>query len=224
MKLAVLTDIHGKLKHLRAVEETLRAADYVLLPGDLTMFGKRDEVAKVVEPIRAINPNVLAVMGNCDYPEATAYLEDEGLLLHRKNRAVNGIHFVGLGGSFPCPMPTLNEWSKEQISEYLAEATEGMSEGDPFVLMSHQPPIATTVDRVSSGAHVGSSAVGEFIERRQPIACFSGHIHEAYGRDMLGETILVNPGPFMEGRLAWAEVEHGSVNIEIRNVAGDKHE
>ena len=138
MKLVVLTDIHGKLRHLAAAEELLRAADTVLLPGDLTMFGKRAEVARVVELIRAVNSNVLAVMGNCDYPEATSYLDDEGLLLHRRNEKLNGLTFIGLGGSLPCPMPTLNEWSEEQISEYLAEAMHGVPPEATLVLMSHQ--------------------------------------------------------------------------------------
>ncbi len=36
---------------------------------------------------------------------------------------------------------------------------------------------------VRGGRHVGSAAVRRFIERHRPLACFTGHIHEAAGMD-----------------------------------------
>jgi hypothetical protein len=34
----------------------------------------------------------------------------------------------------------------------------------------------------------------------------SGHIHEAYGTDQIGSTLLVNPGPFRNGRYATIDI------------------
>lgn len=219
MKIIALTDLHGRLKHLPALAQELQHADLVLVAGDLTQFGKRDAALEVVESIRKYNPRLLAVMGNCDYPQVTEFLEEQGLCIHASHKILDGIAFVGLGGSLPCPVPTLNEWPEQQIDKFLTRAAENIPAGTPMVLVSHQPPIDTVVDLVSIGLHVGSTAVREFIEQSKPLICFSGHIHEAIGQDRIGETILVNPGPFFEGAYAIAEVTDTVDKLEIRRIA-----
>ena len=37
-----------------------------------------------------------------------------------------GVAFVGLGGSLPCPVPTLNESSEEETAEHLDAAIDGL--------------------------------------------------------------------------------------------------
>lgn len=219
MRIIVLVDIHGRLTYLPALTEELRSADLVLLPGDLTQFGKRDAALEVLEAVRNANPRVLAVMGNCDYPDATAFLDEQGVLIHARHKVVGGIAFAGLGGSLPCPIQTLNEWSEEQIAGYLEEAVKDVPDDMPLVLVSHQPPADTVVDKAANGMHVGSKAVRAFIETRQPLACFSGHIHESVGQDRIGETRLINPGPFFEGAYAVAEITDRVESLEIRRIA-----
>lgn len=219
MRIIALTDIHGRLRYAPAVVEELRNADLVLLPGDLTQFGKRDAALEIVETIRNANPRVLAVMGNCDYPEVTEFLDEQGLCIHARHKMVDGIAFAGLGGSLPCPIQTLNEWSEDQIETWLDQAVTDLPDQTPLVLVSHQPPSDTVVDKAGNGMHVGSKAVRAFIERRKPLICFSGHIHEAVGQDQIGETRLINPGPFFEGAYAVAEVTDRVENLEIRRIA-----
>jgi len=216
MKILALTDIHGKTGSAGAIADELAAADVVLLPGDLTMFGGRAETERVLDAVRVYNPNVLAVMGNCDYPEVEQLLTEDGLCLHRTHRVVDGVTFVGLGGSLPCPMPTLNEWSESEIADHLEAAYEGIDGSTPVVLVSHQPPSDTIVDLAGIGKHVGSAAVRHVIERRRPVLCFSGHIHEAQGVDRIGDTTLVNPGPFLDGRYAWVEIDEVGCRAQIR--------
>lgn len=219
MKIIALTDIHGRVQAADLIANDLKSADLVILPGDLTTFGKREEAAQIVDTVRKYNPNVLAVMGNCDYPEVEQYLNDEGLCIHRDHRRVNGVIFAGLGGSLKCPIPTLNEWTEEQVAEHLEAAVKGAPADVPLVLVSHQPARNTITDLAANGGHVGSTAVREFIERRKPILCLSGHIHEAQGTDSIGPTTLVNPGPFMEGRYAVAEIDGDQCRVEIRRAA-----
>jgi hypothetical protein len=216
VKIIAMTDIHGKVDAAHFIAAELRAADVVLLPGDLTNFGNRDEAARIVDVVRTYNPKVLAVMGNCDRHEVEQYLTDEGLCLHRRHQTIDGVVFAGLGGSLPCPVRTLNEWSEEQIAEHLDAAIEGAPADVPLVLVSHQPARDTVTDLAGIGLHVGSAAVRAFIERRKPVLCFSGHIHEAQGTGHIGPATLVNPGPFMEGRYAWAELSGGVCRVEIR--------
>ena len=54
-----------------------------------------------------------------------------------------------------------------------------------------------------------------FIERARPALCLTGHIHESAGTDRIGDTVIVNPGPFRHGRYAMCTLENGSVTCTI---------
>jgi Icc-related predicted phosphoesterase len=221
VKIVSLTDIHGRIGAVNDIAADLESADLVILPGDLTTFGKREEAERIVNAVRNHNSNILAVMGNCDCPEVEQFLTDEGLCIHRSHRRVNGIVFAGLGGSLKCPIPTLNEWTEEQVTDHLEAAMTGAPSDVPLVLVSHQPARDTVTDLASNGAHVGSTAVRAFIERRKPLLCLSGHIHEARGTDAIGPTTLVNPGPFMEGRYVVVEIDGNSCHVGIRRAGAE---
>jgi hypothetical protein len=61
--------------------------------------------------------------------------------------------------------------------------------------------------------------VRTYIETRQPLICFTGHIHEAKGIDRIGRTQIINPGPLWKGGYAYAEVEGGQIKtLEIRQL------
>jgi uncharacterized protein len=68
-----------------------------------------------------------------------------------------------------------------------------------LILVSHVPPINTYLDVTYSQAHVGSKAVRDFIEKRQPLLCLHGHVHEAPKvtgtiSESLGVSLCINPG------------------------------
>jgi len=216
MIIMAIADTHGHTAALAALSAHLAHADVVFLAGDLTQFGHADEAARVMEAVRAANPNVLAVSGNCDYPDVTSYLAEEGIGLHATHVVRDGVAFLGVGGSLPCPGHTPNEFSEKELAAFLAEAAEGLTRDLPWVLVSHQPPRDTEVDRVRSGMHVGSRAVRDFIAEFEPLACFTGHIHEAAGMDAIGPTRIVNPGPLRNGHYAYAEVSRTLSVLEIR--------
>jgi Icc-related predicted phosphoesterase len=221
VKIVSLTDIHGRIGAVPQIAAELESADLVILPGDLTTFGKRDEAERIVNAVRTHNPNILAVMGNCDHAEVEQYLTEEGYCIHRTHQQVNGVVFAGLGGSLKCPIPTLNEWTEEQVADHLDAAMQGVPPDLPLVLVSHQPARDTVTDLAGNGAHVGSTAVRAFIERRKPLLCLSGHIHEAQGTDRIGSTILVNPGPFMEGRYVVVNITGDQCHVDIRRVGAE---
>jgi hypothetical protein len=216
MKIFALTDMHGSASAVENLAAPMAEADLVLLTGDLTQFGGARDAAEVVDAARSHNPCVRAVSGNCDRPDVEDWLIAEGIGLHARHELIDGIAFAGLGGSLPCPGMTPNEHSEGELKRRLNAAVEGLDESLPLVLVSHQPPFGTVVDVARRGGHVGSRSVREFIEVRQPLICFSGHIHEASGVDTLGETRLINPGPARAGRYAWAEVTERVELLEIR--------
>ena len=219
MIVVAITDLHGDAAALRGFADALEAADVVLIAGDLTHFGRRDQAAEVVDAVRRRNPNVLAVPGNCDYPDVTRYLAEEGIGLHGAHRIVDGVAFLGLGGSLRCPGRTPNEFAEPELAAFLDAAADGLDPALPWLLVSHQPPRDTAMDLVRSGLHVGSTAVREFILAHEPLACFSGHIHEAAGTGALGGTQLANPGPARGGRYARAELDGALKALELRTIA-----
>lgn len=216
MVIVAITDLHGRAQNLASLSAHLARADVVVLSGDLTHFGHAADAEPIIEAVRTCNPNVLAVAGNCDHPDVAAYLADEGISLHARHVVRDGAAFLGLGGSLPCPGRTPNEYGEEELAALLAQAADGLGRDLPWVLVAHQPPRDTELDRVGGGAHVGSGAVRDFIAEFQPAVCFTGHIHEAAGTDAIGTTKIANPGPLRHGHFAYAELSRTLDVLEIR--------
>ena len=215
MTIITLADLHGELGPLACSGGELAAAEVVLLAGDLTHFGDAAAAAQVLEQVRQHNAQVLAVPGNCDFPQVGAYLEAEGASLEGRHVVLGGVAFLGVGGSLPCPGRTPGEITEQDFAARLEQAARDLPPGLPLVLLCHQPPLGTTLDRTFGGRHVGSRAVRTFIEQRQPLLCLCGHIHEAAGVDRLGATLLANPGPARRGGYAWAQLD-GAARLEVR--------
>ena len=218
MKIVALTDIHGNISAIERLAGPISEADIVLLTGDLTHFGGADDVARVLAAVREHNRRVLAVAGNCDRRDVAEWLELEGISLHARHEVVDGVAFVGLGGSLPAPGRTPNEFTDAELGGSLDAAAEGLDPALPWLLVSHQPPSDTALDVVRGGMHVGSASVRRFIERHRPLACFTGHIHEAAGMDAIGPTRMANPGPARGGRYTYAEVTDRIEVFEVRQV------
>ena len=211
MNLVALADIHGRTGRLSALDDLLGWADVILLTGDLTHFGGREQALKVLERLEEYGRPLLAVPGNCDYPEVGALLSERGVNLDGTVMQVQGADFVGLGGSIPGPVPTPNELSEEEIHQRLDAAAERLPGDRPAIFVSHQPPKDSVADRTTSGHHVGSISVAGFISRVHPLICFTGHIHESSGGAWDGETLIINPGPLGAGGCASVVVEAGKV-------------
>lgn len=211
-------DIHGRIEAVGRMADALQAADVVVLAGDVTNFGRQAEAMEVVDAFEHHGARLLAVPGNCDFPEVGQVFSSGGINIHGDCRVVNGVGFVGLGGSLVTPFGTPGEYSEAELEGFLDRAAARLPEGLPLILVSHQPPINTLCDRLSNGTHVGSHAVRRFIETRRPLACFTGHIHEAFGMDTIDATPIVNPGLFANGRYAHGLVSGQNVELTIRTV------
>lgn len=221
MRIIGISDIHGRAVFLHAVADQLVGADVVLLGGDLTHFGGEKEAMEVVRVVTRYNRRVLAVAGNCDQAEAAQALTEMGVNLSGGGVMMNGVGFVGAGGSLPCPGRTPSELSEEELDDLIAEGFRQVPAGSPTVMVVHQPPYDTGADVVAHH-HVGSQSVWARILKHKPLVCFSGHIHEAVGVFTLGETRIVNPGPLSEGRYAHAVIERQGggfrlVECEVRS-------
>jgi len=206
MIITLLSDIHGNIDQIEKIAETLRTSDLLLLSGDITHFGKENEAKQIIRRISEYQSNILAVSGNCDYPEVEYYLSKEGISVHSKSAIFGGIGFLGVGGSLPCPGSTPNELSEKEMKEFLALAYASLYETIPFILVVHHPPFNTFSDHANGGIHMGSHVVSQAIENYKPLMCVCGHIHEAKGKDKVFDSIVINPGDFKEGNYALVKI------------------
>jgi Icc-related predicted phosphoesterase len=218
MRIVCVADLHGRVDRIDIAEGDIARADLILLSGDITNFGRSTEANTMLDVVMGYGVEVLAVPGNCDYPEVEAVLDERGINLDGRGKQIDGITFIGLGGSLPGPGSTPNEYSEAQLAERLQRASRDLDLELPSVLLSHQPPRDTVADRVRPGVNVGSRSVRRFVEANGPLVCFTGHIHEGIGVDRIGSTQIVNPGPLGDSRYAYVEID-GSVKVlEIRGV------
>ncbi|HSL40220.1 MAG TPA: metallophosphoesterase [Desulforhopalus sp.] len=224
MKIIVFGDIHMAADAARHIPG-ITSADLVLINGDLTNYGGKNEARTVLDTVLALNPGVLAQFGNLDQPEVNDYLENLGLNLHGQARLVQGrVCLVGVGGSNPTPFRTPSEFSETELHALAEQAfRQGLEFTElaeplhgrkiPTIFISHTPPHGTQVDRLSSGVHVGSTAIRTLIEQYRPALCVTGHIHEAQGRDTIGDTVVVNPGMLSAG--GWVTITVNEAELDI---------
>ncbi len=213
-----LPDIHGDISRIEKIADQLSKADMVLLVGDITNFGKEKETQEVINAIKKHTSAILAVSGNCDYAGVDKYIEKEGVNIHGKGTVFDNVGFLGLGGSLITPFNTPNEFSEEALEHALDKGLSELPSTAPMVLVSHQPPFQTTCDIINTGMNVGSKSVRQFIETQQPLICFTGHIHEANGIDQIGNTHIINPGPFFNGQYAYARISDKVEEVLIRKI------
>lgn len=218
MKILSFSDIHGKTANFSKIQEEIEDADLIFLAGDITHFGKTDQVEQVLDKITSDRSKIFGIPGNCDYPEVTHYFETQDASLHCRSFEKNEITFVGVGFSLPCPGTTPGEVRDEEFKLLFDKALQDISKEQTTVFLIHQPPYNTLNDRVGPGHHVGSKVIRAVIEEYQPLVCFMGHIHEGIGIDSIGKTKTINPGMFRFGGYSFVELNGSLKTIEIRQV------
>jgi uncharacterized protein len=216
-RFVVFPDIHDRPDNLKKMRHVLADCDAVLLAGDMTN-GNVENLHKIIELISQYNEAIYAVCGNMDTEAMNMMLAREGMSLHRRHEIIDDIAILGCGGALPFYGRYV--FSEEQLAGFLEDSLVGVPENMPKILLCHQPPFDTAMDVIDTGEHVGSKAVRAFIEKVQPLVCFSGHVHGATGIDTLGKTKLINAGPiWATNRYAIVEIENGELSLlEIREV------
>lgn len=134
---------------------------------------------------------------------------------------------IGLANETPWRCP--RDVSEERLAEELESLAGAVStDFDRVVANIHVPPHGSALDLApeldtsvdpprpvtGSTVPVGSVAVAEFLEAKQPLLSLHGHIHESPGAVNIGKTRAINPGSeFAEGILrgALVTIEPGRV-------------
>jgi uncharacterized protein len=215
MKIVSISDVHMATRNLARMTAVWRDTDLAIIAGDLTNFGGVEDARKVLDEVRACCSKVLAVPGNLDQPETFSYFEREGIALHGKGIIIDGVGLFGCGGSNLTPFKTPSEFTEEEIYAALARGYAAVCEVRPLIMVCHTPPLETRCDRIVSGKAVGSAAARRFIEEHQPEVCISGHIHESAGVDRIGQTIVLNAGPFKGGGYIEVSINYSGIDARL---------
>lgn len=214
----VIGDIHDETDNLARIPE-LGEADAIIVSGDLTQYGGIPQAKKVIDTIKKTGLQVYAQIGNMDKQEIDAWLTGQGYNLHcNVFELAPGIAIFGIGGSTITPFHTPSEFTEDAYSSWLAECWKKAALFPHQILVSHNPPRDTACDAISSGAHVGSTALREFIEKCQPDICVCGHIHEAKASDKIGKTLILNPGMLADGGYIVLREKNGILEGEVKSV------
>lgn len=239
MKVLIISDGHGSLEMLDAIAPVMEGVDMVLYGGDFAAENKPETGLSFLERLAKLHDRVFAVSGNCDGPEFLETLESYDVSVEGSLSYFSGLVLTGSGGSSYFKRNSPNERSDEELvsdlrlaeqslrdesagdgdfadgsaaQEPAATASSEAEAGDGWnslVAIVHNPPKDTVCDQVAPGIHVGSPLIRSFIERVRPLLVVCGHIHEGFGKDTIGSTVLANPGSLAEGRYAIAEISGG---------------
>lgn len=191
MRLFAFSDLHRDLDQAATLAERSSDADVVIAAGDFASI--HEGLQETIDALRPISAPTILVPGNNETEDALrAACEgwDAAIVLHGQGAEIDGAQFFGLGAGIPI---TPWDWSFDLDEEQAAERLSACPEG--AVLVVHSPPKGHC-DTSSSGDHLGSEAILETIEAKQPPVAVCGHIHEAWGaEDEVGPTKVINLGP-----------------------------
>ena len=208
MKFLLISDVHGNTEVLDKLEPQFKEADVVLFAGDFARFKAPETGLPALEKLCSKHDAVFSVIGNCDDPSFLAEIEKKDISVEGSLVNWEGLVFAGSGGGSKFSGETLFERSDEELAADLdIVARQGEQQWDNLVILIHNPPKDSKCDAIANGMHVGSPLLRAFIEKHQPLAAVTGHIHESAAIDTIGRTTAVNPGALADGHYAWLEAE-----------------
>lgn len=203
IRVAAVGDVHAG-RDVRGFEgldrdELQRSADVLLIAGDLTQHGYRDEAAVLARELSTVRVPVVAVLGNHDYHQGeealirsemeqvgVRVLEGEGLVLDVPGGRLGIAGVKGFGGGFlgACA----SEFGEEEMKGFVRhgrhrseclEAALAALDCDAKLALTHYAPTADTLagERAEIYPFLGSYMLGEAIDTTGCMAAFHGHAH-----------------------------------------------
>lgn len=210
MDLMVTSDYHGEVEAARSVAKYAkqRSIDAMIVCGDLTHAGTEEDASDILSTLLEATSNVLYVSGNFDPPEISEGVKGAGgICLHRRSYSLRGYTFLGVSGAIPAPFYSPFNISEDEIDAILKVTLRSVEQKEKLVLVSHDPPYSTSLDRTTRGMNVGSKSIKQFILREKPVLAACGHIHESAGIEEVNSTLAVNPGPAFARKAALVSLE-----------------
>lgn len=220
MRIIAFSDVHGHYGVVEAILSREATFDAVVIAGDLTTHGTEHEARGAILSFQRFQKPLFVVAGNMDLPDVESTFTELGVNINARGARLGDVGVFGVAGSPFTPMHTPYEILEQEIMRRIDAGWAQIRDARRSVFVPHAPPRSTKLDRIFLGAHVGSTAVREFIECNQPDVLICGHIHESRGIDVLGNTQMVNCGSAGKGEYAVVTIGP-SVEIELRKHGGN---
>jgi Icc-related predicted phosphoesterase len=199
MRIAATADIHFSPQSYDRIREPLShvrdEADLLIIAGDLTNYGKPDEMHSLLNALVRLRVPIVAVLGNHDYEsgqeqELIKMMSTEGIkVLDGSSYERDGIGFAGtkgfLGGFGRGVLTAFGErevkaFVQASIDETMKlERALSMMRAEKTVIVTHYAPVAETVrgEPVEIWPYLGSSRLAEVIDRHGASLAVHGHAH-----------------------------------------------
>jgi uncharacterized protein len=191
VKLLAFSDLHTDVAQAHDLVERSRDVDVVVGVGDFASV--HSGLQETIDALQGIEVPAIVVPGNNETEEALREAcanWEQAIVLHGEGTEIQGVPFFGLGAGVPV---TPWDWSFDLTETQAAEKLAGCPDGG--VLAVHSPPRGH-VDVDGTGEHLGSEAVLEAIEGKQPRLVLCGHVHDSWGEEStIGPTRVLNLGP-----------------------------
>ncbi|MFH1316553.1 MAG: metallophosphoesterase [Candidatus Woesearchaeota archaeon] len=189
MKILTFVDIHTSKKAMEKIKEKAKNADLLVCAGDVSIFGQG--LNEGLKELNGLGKPIVIIHGN---HESEKEMRDaikpfkNFIFLHGEAMEVDDLTFLGYGGGGFSLV--------DKNFEKFGKIFEKRIENRKVVLLTHAPPYKTNLDKIN-GEYAGNKSIRQFIEKHSPVLAVSGHLHEnSEKEDKIGETIVVNPGPF----------------------------
>jgi len=144
--------------------------------------------------------------------------------------SIAGHEAISLAHTNPTPWDTPREADERHLARMIEEEVSRLKDPQKAIFNFHCPPYGTRLDLAPeldkdlrpvtvagqiSFKPVGSRAVRDSILKYKPMLGLHGHIHESYGAERLGDTVILNPGSeYGEGILRGFIVEITERGVE----------
>ena len=215
LKVAAIGDLHVKedqaAPYRELFAEIAKAADVLVLTGDLTDLGKPQEAEILAEDLRHCSVPVIAVLGNHDYEcghvdEVREIFRGAGVrLLDGSSCEVEGVGFVGVKGFVGgFPGSHLPDFGEPLLRRVYAEASADVEAIDaglravavcPLrIVLLHYSPAAATLAGEPEGiwAFLGTDRMAPPIAEHAPDLVVHGHAHAGTFAGAIGEAPVYN--------------------------------
>lgn len=190
MKILVFGDNHGDLFSFLRVHEKSKEVEIAICLGDFTYFS--EDLEPILEIINAMPKKILLTHGNHESEQEVREISKKHKnieFLHKEIVKVGDYKIIFYGGGGFSHID-------EEFEQFIKDIQQEIEDPAKTILVLHAPPANTKLDIPFSDYHSGTLSFREFIEEKQPLAVFAGHIHETFGKkDIIKDTKLFNPGP-----------------------------
>jgi Icc-related predicted phosphoesterase len=199
MRIAALADIHfspQSYDRIRDIMGRLRdEADLLIMAGDLTNYGKPEEMESMLASIMRIRIPIVAVLGNHDFEsgqheQLAKMMIAEGVkLLDGSGYERDGVGFAGTKGFVggfgrgvltAFGEPEIKAFVQSAIDETLKlERAVSMLRTEKRIVITHYAPIMDTVrgEPEQIYPYLGSGRLSEVIDRHGALLAIHGHAH-----------------------------------------------